>query len=181
MSWYCECACSQRRMRVSDTFLDGMSQRFMCLGYYYSSESGIGSFRATRDELRTVSQYKIEADTVLEKDFLGYWCTWPVDSSLTLGMAAAFPARRSAVSVPEAAWLFGTVTERLAIRADRRLSTPFEQGESGAKRPDLNPGASFEPKCSDRLRCEHAHPSLPPVYFAQCPVRALHMHCVTMN
>jgi hypothetical protein len=110
-----------------------------------------------------------------------YWCTWPVDSSLSLGMAEAFPARRSAVSVPEAAWLFGTVTERLAIRADRRLSTPFEQGESGAKRPDLNPGASFEPKCSDRLRCEHAHPSLPPVYFAQCPVRALHMHCVTMN
>ena len=94
---------------------------------------------------------------------------------------SSFPPRRSAVSVPEAAWLFGTVTERLAIRADRRLSTPFEQGESGAKRPDLNPGASFEPKCSDRLRCEHAHPSLPPVYFAQCPVRALHMHCVTMN
>ena len=51
-------------MRVSDTFLDGMSQRFMCLGYYYSSESGPGSFMATRDELRTVSQYKIEAATV---------------------------------------------------------------------------------------------------------------------
>ncbi len=48
----------------SDTFPDGMSQRFMCLGYYYSSESGPGSFMATRDELRTVSQYKIEAATV---------------------------------------------------------------------------------------------------------------------
>ena len=85
-------------------------------------------------------------------------------------MAAASPARRSTASVLEAAWLFGTVTERLAIRADRRLSTPFEQGESGAKRPDSNPGAFFEPKCSDRLRCEHAHPSLPPVYFAQWSV-----------
>ena len=128
---------------------------------------------------------RVTAAALLENRFgqasAHYWCTWPVDSSLSLGMAEAFPARRSAVSVPEAAWLFGTVTERLAIRADRRLSTPFEQGESGAKRPDLNPGASFEPKCSDRLRCEHAHPSLPPVYFAQCPVRALHMHCVTMN
>ena len=55
--WYCECTCSQRRVRVSDTSLDAMSQRFMCLGYYYSSESGPGSFMATRDELRTVSQY----------------------------------------------------------------------------------------------------------------------------
>ena len=61
---YCECTCSQRHVRVADTFPDGMSQRFMCLGYYYSSESGPGSFMATRDELRTVSQYKIEAATV---------------------------------------------------------------------------------------------------------------------
>ena len=41
------------------------------------------------------------------------------------------------------AWLFGTVTDRLAIRADRRNSTPFKQGESGSKRPDSNPGAFF--------------------------------------
>ena len=61
---YCECTCSQRHVHVADTFPDGMSQRFMCLGYYYSSESGPGSFMATRDELRTVSQYKIEAATV---------------------------------------------------------------------------------------------------------------------
>jgi len=61
-------------------------------------------------------------------------------------MAAAFPARRSDVSVPEAAWLLGTVTERLAIRADRRVSTPIEQGESGSKRPDSNPGAFFGAK-----------------------------------
>jgi len=79
-------------------------------------------------------------------------------------MAAASPARRSTVSVPEVAWLFGTVTDRLAIRADRRNSTPFKQGESGSKRPDSNPGAFFLPKCSDRLRCEHAHPSLVPLY-----------------
>ena len=75
----------------------------------------------------------------------------------------------------------GTVTERLAIRADRRVSTPIEQGESGSKRPDSNPGAFFGPKCSDRLPCEHAHPSLLPVHFAQCPARAHHMHCVTVN
>ena len=75
----------------------------------------------------------------------------------------------------------GTVTERLAIRADRRVSTPIEQGESGSKRPDSNPGAFVWPKCSDRLPCEHAHPSLLPVHFAQCPARAHHMHCVTVN
>eukprot|EP00966_Prymnesium_polylepis_P208609 4833065-Prymnesium_polylepis.1 len=37
----------------------------MCLGYHYSSESGPGSlYGHPSDELRTVSQYKIEADTV---------------------------------------------------------------------------------------------------------------------
>ena len=81
-------------------------------------------------------------------------------------MPAALPARRSAVSVAEAAYLFGTVTERLAIRADRRVSTPIEQGESGSKRFDSNPGAFFLPKCSDHLPCEHAHLSLPPIYFS---------------
>ena len=31
------------------------------------------------------------------------------------------------------------------------------------------------------MPCEHAHPSLLPVHFAQCPARAHHMHCVTVN
>eukprot|EP00966_Prymnesium_polylepis_P128447 2970844-Prymnesium_polylepis.1 len=46
-------------------------------------------------------------------------------------MADASPARRLAVSIPEAAQLFGTVTERLAIRADRGVSTPIEQQSPG--------------------------------------------------
>ena len=51
-------------MRVSDTSPDYMPQQFICLRYDYSLERGPGCFMGTRGDLRTVSQYKIEADTV---------------------------------------------------------------------------------------------------------------------